>query len=111
MPILILLGLIIIGASIALVYTQKNADDKEKNFISKILSTLSGFGGNPPGEKPASKASNYEKSADGKVVYIYKNREEDAESESKESSDTEDTEAKEADAEVVDDATKDSDEK
>lgn len=112
MQILILLGLVIIGASIALVYMGKSADDKEKSFISKILKNVSA-GGRPMENEdvPTSKTEKYEKSPDGKVVYIFKNKEEKPEDEDddKDDDDSED-DIEVVDAEIVEDVDESEDE-
>lgn len=90
MQILLLLGLVVIGASIALIYMQKGDDDKEKGFISKIINSFMGAGNQQKKpQQPAAKTEKYEKSADGKVVYIFKDKaDDDAESDNEDDDDS-----------------------
>ena len=119
MQILLLLGLVIVGAAIALIYMQKGDDDKEKGFITKILKSFMGGGAaqqNP--QQPTHKTDKYEKSADGKVVYIFKNKDEENLDDDVESDDDSDDNLPEnsnpdihiVDAEIVEDDTDETDE-
>jgi len=84
MSILFLLGAVIIVAAIGLIFTSKGGADNNSD-VSGLLDKLKGFaasgmGAAGAGGAGADKAEKYEKSDDGKVVYAFKPKSDDADS-------------------------------
>jgi predicted small secreted protein len=81
MPIIIVLGIVIIVAAVALVFTSKDGAENNSD-VTNLLDRLKNFftdGMKAEGTTATTTVDKYEKSDDGKVVYAFKPKSNDAE--------------------------------